>query len=63
LELTALPSIERKLWVDAVEDADALLVGGGDPLYLGYWIQRSGLADLLPSLHDTVWVASALGAS
>jgi dipeptidase E len=61
LELTALPSIERTLWVDAVEDADALLVGGGDPLYLGYWIQQSGLADLLPSLHDTVWVGVSAG--
>ncbi len=61
LELTALPSIERKLWVDAVEDADALLVGGGDPLYLSYWIEQSGLADLLPSLDDTVWVGVSAG--
>src|SRR5882672_8006632 len=37
LELTALPSIERALWTEAVEEADALLVGGGDPLYLCYW--------------------------
>lgn len=61
LELTALPSIERKLWVDAVEEADALLVGGGDPLYLAHWIQRSGLADLFPSLHQTVWVGVSAG--
>ena len=31
LELTALPSIERTIWIDAVEETDALLVGGGDP--------------------------------
>jgi dipeptidase E len=61
LELTALPSIESKFWVDAVEEADALLVGGGDPLYLAYWIQQSGLADLLPSLHETVWVGVSGG--
>src|SRR4029078_4203845 len=30
LELTALPSIERSIWIDAVEETDALLVGGGD---------------------------------
>src|SRR6185295_7994089 len=34
LELTALPSIEREDWVAPVEEADALLVFGGDVLYL-----------------------------
>jgi len=61
LELTALPSIDRMHWINAVEGADALLVGGGDPLYLGFWIQQSGLGDLLPSLHETVWVGVSGG--
>jgi len=61
LELTALPSIERSIWVDAVEETDALLVGGGDPLYLCYWIEQSGLADLLPSLRNVVWVGVSAG--
>src|SRR6266550_7956906 len=34
LELTALPSIEEAAWVPTVRDADALLVWGGDPLFL-----------------------------
>lgn len=50
LELTALPSIKRELWVPMLQETDALLVGGGDCQYLVYWMQRSGLADLLPSL-------------
>ena len=54
LELTALPSIEKEHWTAAVQEADALLVGGGDPLYLCYWMQQSGLADLFPSLRETV---------
>jgi hypothetical protein len=45
----------------AVEECDALLVGGGDPLYVCYWIQRSGLLGLLPSLHETVWVGVSGG--
>ena len=61
LELTALPSIETEHWTAAVEECDALLVGGGDPPYLCYWIQQSGLLDLLPSLHETVWVGVSGG--
>jgi dipeptidase E len=61
LELTALPSIERSIWIDAVEETDALLVGGGDPLYLCYWIEQSGLGDLLPSLSNMVWVGVSAG--
>ena len=33
LELTALPSIQAEYWTAAVQKADALLVGGGDPWY------------------------------
>jgi dipeptidase E len=47
LELTALPSIKEERWVPMVQETDALLVGGGDPLYLCYWMRQSGLADLL----------------
>jgi len=61
LELTALPSIERTHWTTAVEEADALLVGGGDPLYLCHWIEQSGLARLLPTLRETVWVGVSGG--
>jgi dipeptidase E len=61
LELTALPSIDKEQWVAAVQDTHALLVGGGDPLYLSYWMRQSGLADLFPSLHETVYVGVSAG--
>ena len=51
LELTALPSIDEEQWVPMVQEADVLLVGGGDALYLSHWMRQSGLADLLPSLR------------
>ena len=44
-----------------VQEADVLLVNGGDPLYLCYWMRQSGLADLLPSLRETVWVGLSAG--
>lgn len=63
LELTALPSIDEAAWVPTVRDADALLVGGGDPLFLANWMRRSGLADLLPTLRsEAVYVGVSAGA-
>ena len=61
LELTALPSIDRESWVPALQETDVLLVNGGDPLYLSYWMRHSGLADLLPSLEDLVYVGLSAG--
>lgn len=61
LELTALPSLARERWVRWVREADALLVNGGDALYLCHWMRLSGLADLLPSLDAMVWVGLSAG--
>ncbi|RJF71386.1 peptidase E [Deinococcus cavernae] len=61
LELTALPSLGRERWAPWVREADVLLVDGGDALYLAHWMRESGLADLLPSLPDTVWVGLSAG--
>ena len=60
LELTALPSLDVALWVPLVQETDVLLVNGGDPLYLCYWMRQSGLADLLPSLR-AVYVGLSAG--
>lgn len=61
LELTALPSIDDERWVPLVKETDALLVNGGDALYLCHWMRESGLADLLPSLSEVVWVGLSGG--
>lgn len=61
LELTALPTIGADRWVPWVRDADVLLVDGGDATYLAHWLRESGLADLLPTLADTVWVGVSAG--
>jgi dipeptidase E len=62
LELTALPSINEEQWVPMVQGTDALLVAGGDVLYLCYWMRQSGLADLLPELpRETVYVGVSAG--
>jgi dipeptidase E len=61
LELTALPSLGSEQWVPLVREADALLVQGGDALYLCHWMRQSGLADLFSSLSDTVYAGISGG--
>ena len=61
LELTALPTIDKERWVPWVREADVLLVDGGEATYLCHWMRESGMADLLPSLRDTVWVGVSAG--
>ncbi len=61
LELTALPSIDTEAWQPTVREADALLFWGGDVLYLTHWLRQSGLANLLPSLADVVYVGTSAG--
>jgi len=62
LELTALPSIDKKAWVPGVQETDALMVWGGDPVYISYWMQQSGLTELLPLLRrEAVYVGVSAG--
>lgn len=61
LELTTLPTVGPEVWVPWVRVADVLLAAGGDATFLCHWMRESGLADLLPSLEDTVWVGVSAG--
>jgi len=61
LELTALPGIDPERWLPMVRGIDALLVNGGDALYLCHWMRRSGLADLFAEQTDTVYVGLSAG--
>ena len=61
LELTALPTIGEERWGPWVQEADVLFVDGGDATYLCHWMRQSGLADLLGSLPETVWVGVSAG--
>jgi dipeptidase E len=61
LELTALPSIKDDAWIPGLQRTDALLVWGGDVMYLYYWMRKSGLASLLPTLSQLVYVGVSAG--
>jgi dipeptidase E len=62
LELSVLPSIDRSAWVPMVEQTDALLVWGGDPIFLSHWMKESGFGAVLRSLGDgSVYVGVSAG--
>lgn len=61
LELTALPTVGSERWVPWVRAADVLLVDGGDATFLCHWMKESGLASVLPSIPDLVWVGVSAG--
>jgi dipeptidase E len=60
LEISALSTLDRDLWLPVIEQTDVLLANGGDALYLAHHMRASGLADLLPSLSP-VWVGLSAG--
>src|SRR5664280_2126878 len=62
-ELTALPRTKGKHWIRGAKTREALLVRGGDPLYLCYWMRQSGLADLLPTLGSEMVYVGVSGGS
>ncbi|MDL5377880.1 Type 1 glutamine amidotransferase-like domain-containing protein [Exiguobacterium mexicanum] len=60
LELSALPSLDETVWRPAFDEADVLLVNGGDPLFLHYWMKQSGVSQLLPDWNG-VYVGLSAG--
>jgi len=60
LELTALPSLDQKIWISWLENTDVILVNGGDPSFLAYWLRKSGVDQILPHLN-AVYVGMSAG--
>ncbi len=57
-----LSSVDDECWVPALHEADAVLVWGGDPVFLAYWMHHSGFAEQLSSLpEDTVYFGVSAG--
>lgn len=59
IDISALP---KNLWQPRIEEADVLLFGGGNVFHLMYWLNKSGLAKLLPDLlKKRVYVGISAG--
>ncbi|HUC96205.1 MAG TPA: Type 1 glutamine amidotransferase-like domain-containing protein [Candidatus Saccharimonadales bacterium] len=53
VDIVELAALKPDVIKSALEDADAIFVGGGDCFYLSYWMQKTGLFELLPKLLET----------
>ena len=62
LDIAVKSSWDKKLWWPMIEQADVIMVGGGNAGYLSYWLQEAGLFDVLPELlKDKVYVGISAG--
>jgi dipeptidase E len=59
VDISALP---EEIWQKRLEEADVFIFEGGNTYHLMYWLNKSGLKDLLPELLKTkVWVGISAG--
>ena len=60
LELSVLSSVDRDIWLPALRETDAILVWGGDPLFITHWLRVSGVAEIIPTLN-AIYVGTSAG--
>jgi len=62
IDIADISVIDKKIWKPKWEKADVLFFGGGNTYYLMEWINKSGLASLLPELlKNKVYVGLSAG--
>src|SRR3989344_423490 len=62
IDIADISTVPEKIWKPKLEKVDVLFFEGGNECYLMEWINKSGLADLLPELLKTrVYVGSSAG--
>lgn len=59
VDISAVPS---DIWRPRLNQADILMIGGGNTFHLMYWLDKSGLKDLLPEfLKSKIYVGNSAG--
>ncbi|TSA58260.1 hypothetical protein D4R42_00060 [bacterium] len=62
IDIADISAVDRKIWEPKLKEADVLFFEGGNTYYLMEWINKSGLAFLLPELlKSRVYVGASAG--
>ncbi len=62
IDIADISAIDKKLWLPRIEEADVLFFGGGNTYHLMEWLNKSGLAEILPELLKTkIYVGLSAG--
>lgn len=62
IDIISLADLTREQVAKRLEYVDIIMVGGGNAFYLSYWMQETGLFDMLPDLLSTrVYVGISAG--
>ena len=62
IDLVDISALPRKIWKKRLEEADVLLLEGGNTFHLNYWVHHSGLDKILPELLKTrVYIGISAG--
>lgn len=62
VDIVDISAIPIEMVKARLEDVNVLFFGGGNTHYLAYWIAKSGLREMLPSLLETrVYVGKSAG--
>ncbi len=62
IDIVDISVLEKKTWEFRLRDVDVIFFGGGNTFHLMYWVDKSGLGELLPGLlKDKVYVGISAG--
>ncbi len=62
IDVAAMIDLPKNMWWGRLESADVIFMGGGANFYLGYWLEKSGIAAALPRWLETkVYIGSSAG--
>ncbi|MEI6498631.1 MAG: Type 1 glutamine amidotransferase-like domain-containing protein [bacterium] len=64
IDIVDISAIPKEIWLPRLERADAIMVGGGNPYHLLYWMKRSGLLKIFKDLiKEKVYVGCSAGST
>lgn len=62
IDIVDISAVPHDIWQKRLEEANILMFGGGNTFHLIFWLEKSGLKELLPKmLKDKIYVGISAG--